>query len=589
VVDVRPKVSVVVPVFNGERYLQIALNSLVTQTYVNIEIIVVDDGSDEKEKILAIIESFNDSRIKFYSKDNGGVSSALNLAVEKAEGKYFTWLSHDDVFLPNKIEQQIVLLEQKLNPKLISYTSYETIDFKGKLIAKIKLGPELSKAVSPLGPIELGVLYGCTAMFNLEFIRQVGRFDLRLRFVQDYDFWLKLFDQGAIFELLDKPLVQIRVHEEQTGKINDTYDENFHLWQDIAHRWVTYCSKNYSDIENLSNLKEFRNFVIKNKVEGAVNILDLFRKSILEKYIVTVIVPTRGRIHLLTRCLKSILTQESVNLEILVIDDNTDSKLSRDLQILIKSLGDKRVKLLKNFKTHGPAGARNMALDEACGDFVAFLDSDDFFLPDKLSNQLTEMLINSADFSHTNYLRTHELQNRALIVNTSHHAGYGQRRFIIEKGCGISTSTTMIRFSHPYSKIRFDEDKRYGEDIFYFLDFANYSSNPFLHLNFIGTCMRLHPESAANDKKAQKAHEEDISNLILGLDKKRLTYADELRKYYKLRKFFRNIYANKIFSSTRKLRTFVFLSIYKLTPKGQFFRYFSKSKLGMLIKQLMLE
>jgi glycosyltransferase involved in cell wall biosynthesis len=588
VADFNPKVSVVVPVFNGEKYLKVALHSLVTQTYLNIEIIVVDDGSEEKEKIRTIVNSFNDSRIKFYTKDNGGVSSALNLAVEKAEGDYFTWLSHDDAFLPSKIAEQVVVLEQKLNPKFVSFTSYQTINGDGKLISKLELSPELSKAVTPLGPIERGVLYGCTAMFNLDFIRQVGIFDPGLRFVQDYDYWLKLFDQGAIFELLDKPLVQIRLHEEQTGKTSDTYDENYQLWQDIAHRWVAYCSENYSDIENLSHLKQFKRFVIENKVEGAVRVLEVFQKSILEKYLVTVIVPTRGRLHLLPRCLKSILTQELVNLQILVVDDNTDSNLSAATQLLINSLGDERIKVLKNNKTHGPAGSRNIALDEARGNFVAFLDSDDFFLPDKLSNQLAEMLISSTDFSHTNYLRSYELQNRSLIVDTSHHSGNNQLKFILERGCGISTSTTMIRFSEPMSKIRFDENKRYGEDIFYFLDFAFCSSNPFLHLDFVGTCMRSHIESAATDKKAQSTHAKDISNLLLGLDENRPAYSVGVKRKSRLRNFVSNKFGNKLLSLTRKQRTFLFQIVYKVTPKGKIFKYLSKSKVGTLIKELML-
>lgn len=585
----RPKVTVVVPVFNGEKYLHLALNSLVTQSYVNIEIIVVDDGSDDKQKILDIVKSFDDSRIKFYAKTNGGVSSALNLAIEKAEGKYFTWLSHDDVFLPNKIEEQVVFLEQEMNPKLVSYTSYETIDLDGKLISRVELGSELDKAVTPLGPIERGVLYGCTAMFSLDFIRQVGNFDTRLRFVQDYDYWLKLFDQGAFFELLDKPLVQIRLHDEQTGKIRDTYDENFQLWQDIAHRWVSFCSKNYSDIENLSNLKEFKSFVIENKVEGAVYVLDTFKESILENYKITVIVPTRGRIHLLARCLKSILVQELVNLEILVVDDNTDSKLSTDTHLLINSLRDERIKLLKNNSVHGPAGSRNIALNEARGDFVAFLDSDDFFLPDKLSIQLVEMLIKSADFSHTNYLRTYELKNRSLIVDTSHHAGSNQLNFILKNGCGISTSTTMIRFAQPFSKIRFDEDKRYGEDIFYFMDFAYNSSSPFLHLSIIGSCMRLHVESAAQDTKAQAAHAKDISNLMLGLDTARLGYANDVRKENKRKKFFRSRCAKNLLNFTRKPRALFFRFIHLMASKLRILKYLRESKLGLLVKEFLLK
>jgi len=99
--EFNPKVSIIIPVYNGSNYMQEAINSALNQTYSNLEVIVINDGStDDTDKIA---KSFG-QKIKYYQKDNGGVSTALNLGIEKMNGEYFSWLSHDDVYMPTKIE-----------------------------------------------------------------------------------------------------------------------------------------------------------------------------------------------------------------------------------------------------------------------------------------------------------------------------------------------------------------------------------------------------------------------------------------------------------------------------------------------------
>lgn len=519
-------VSVVVPVFNGERYLTEALKSLIAQTYANLEIIVVDDGSSDSIGVVKIIESLSDSRIRLIQKENGGVSTALNAAIDSANGKYFTWLSHDDIFHVEKIQKQVDALELAQNPKCVHYTAYKTIDSQGHLIHIASLKDELNKSFTHLGPIERGVLYGCAVMFNLNFMKSVGYFDENLKYVQDYNYWLKLIDAGANFELLDEPLVGIRIHSEQTGKKEDTYNENFELWAEIATRWVSFCEATYEDHLNLAYLRDFRIFAIQNKVEGAISVLDDFESRILNRHILTVIVPIRGRIHLLKRCIQSILDQDLQSIEVILVDDNTNSEISNTTLQILKSFNHCALAFQKNSHKHGPAGARNQGLDLAKFGFVTFLDSDDYFLPGKLRHQLSEMLINRVDFSHTNYIRHYEIENEFKLIDTSHHSGDSQLRYILERGCGISTSTVMVRYSSPFSEIRFDEDKRFGEDIFYFLDFANKSDRPFLHLKAYGTVMRHHIESASSNAHAQESHRNDIEALFRKEDPKRLHYTD---------------------------------------------------------------
>lgn len=123
-----PLVSIIIPVYNGSNYLKEAINSALSQTYENIEIIVVNDGSNDNNQTKNAALLFGDS-IKYFEKENGGVSSALNYGVKHSNGKYVAWLSHDDLFSPNKIEYQMLCLQKnKFNPNIIPFCDSYFID-----------------------------------------------------------------------------------------------------------------------------------------------------------------------------------------------------------------------------------------------------------------------------------------------------------------------------------------------------------------------------------------------------------------------------------------------------------------------------
>lgn len=123
-----PLISIIIPVFNGSNYLEEAINSALSQTYKNIEIVVINDGSNDNEKTRMVALSFGDS-IQYFEKENGGVSSALNYGVRHSRGAYIAWLSHDDLFSPNKIQYQMLCLKKNnYNPNVIPFCDSYFID-----------------------------------------------------------------------------------------------------------------------------------------------------------------------------------------------------------------------------------------------------------------------------------------------------------------------------------------------------------------------------------------------------------------------------------------------------------------------------
>ena len=130
-------VSVIIPFYNEKFYFEECIQSVLSQSYKNLEIIIVNDGSDAEFKtILTNLKNINKDKIFLYHKENGGVASARNLGIQKAKGKFISFIDADDVWLPNKIEHQINIIKQK-NLNFI-HGSYYVLDknlkLKGKFI-----------------------------------------------------------------------------------------------------------------------------------------------------------------------------------------------------------------------------------------------------------------------------------------------------------------------------------------------------------------------------------------------------------------------------------------------------------------------
>lgn len=207
-----PKVSIIIPVFNGSDYLSQAINSALDQTYQNTEIIVVNDGSEDNKATEQIALSYGD-KIHYYSKVNGGVASALNLAIKKMTGEYFSWLSHDDLYYPEKLEVQISALTDQDRLKTILYSDYAIFGSDSDEIRKIRMPatpPEQFRYFITAN----NFLHGCTLLVPKTAFEDCGVFDESLRTTQDYDLWFRMAEKYE-FVHIPEILVKARSHAEQ--------------------------------------------------------------------------------------------------------------------------------------------------------------------------------------------------------------------------------------------------------------------------------------------------------------------------------------------------------------------------------------
>lgn len=223
----KPLVSIIIPVYNGSNYLKEAIDSALNQTYQNIEVIVVNDGSiDDTEKICKKYGK----KIRYFFKTNGGVSSALNLAIDNMKGEYFSWLSHDDLYLPNKIEFQMTEILKQKNIKTILYCDYNCVNSKGTEYLNIILDHKELK-LKPEYAFLRGSINGITMFIPKNAFDVCGKFDESLKCTQDYDLWWRMFNKGYIFVHLPKILTKTRIHFLQDSQKNPAViTEGKKLW-----------------------------------------------------------------------------------------------------------------------------------------------------------------------------------------------------------------------------------------------------------------------------------------------------------------------------------------------------------------------
>jgi glycosyltransferase involved in cell wall biosynthesis len=236
-VNINPKVSIVIPVYNGSDYLREAIDSALAQTYCNIEIVVINDGSQDGGKTERIALSYGD-KIRYFAKKNGGVASALNAAIEKMTGDYLSWLSHDDLYYPEKVETQVQALADMDRSRSILYGDYAVFSDNAADIKEIRL-PTVPPTQFKYFITVNNILHGCTLLIPKVAFDECGGFNEALRSTQDYDLWFRMAEN---FRFIHIPcmLVKARIHPEQ-GSIK------------MKSTALTECNSLLADfVENLS-------------------------------------------------------------------------------------------------------------------------------------------------------------------------------------------------------------------------------------------------------------------------------------------------------------------------------------------------
>lgn len=207
----NPTVSVILPVYNGENYLRFAVESVLNQTFQDFELLVIDDGSVDSTPSIA--REYG-QRVTYVQQENTGVAGAFNHGLRRARGRYISWLSHDDVFLPTKLARQVAALASFADPA-VSYTDIQYIDSQGRVMSELTL-PEHDRREA-LRHVLTGGLICCASysvLYDRRCIETVGDYSETWPYTQDADMLAKL---ARHFPLVRVPevLIQVREHDKR--------------------------------------------------------------------------------------------------------------------------------------------------------------------------------------------------------------------------------------------------------------------------------------------------------------------------------------------------------------------------------------
>ena len=204
-----PKVSVVMPVYNGERFLRESLDSVFAQTFQDFEVLCVDDGSTDNSA--AVFEQYG-VRIRVLRQKNAGQSAARNAGVILAKGQYIAFLDQDDLWYPSKLLRQLAAIEADPRVVLV-HCDFDRIDEKGRMVQERAGTIERASALaSPMGQlIGEALIFPSAMLIRREGFARSGGFHAELQGFEDFDLIARLKQQGE-FVMVEERGMAYRLH-----------------------------------------------------------------------------------------------------------------------------------------------------------------------------------------------------------------------------------------------------------------------------------------------------------------------------------------------------------------------------------------
>lgn len=214
------KIEVVIPVYNGERFIVNALSSVIHQTLTPNRVIVVDDGStDATYSLVSEYAKTSPVEIKLVRKENGGLSSARNAGIKEGTAPFIAFLDADDLWVKEKLEKQVAVFENAILKNIgLVYCNYDVIDVAGVVHYKNYKAPLDIKRMRGMVFQELLernkiASSGSGVLIKREVFDSIGLFDETLRWGEDWDMWLRIAEKYEV-DFVEEVLVHIRKHTE---------------------------------------------------------------------------------------------------------------------------------------------------------------------------------------------------------------------------------------------------------------------------------------------------------------------------------------------------------------------------------------
>lgn len=243
----NPRVSIVTPSYNQGKFIRQTIESVLNQSYPNIEYIIIDGGSTDST--LDILASYG-NKIQFISEMDEGQTDAIIKGLNRSTGDILSFLNSDDMLLPGAIQR---VVDSFVNSQALWLTGdYQIVDANGKQIQSFVIHyKRLMRRCSSIGMIMFANYIAQPSTFwSRELTESVGKFDVSLRYTMDYDYWLRAFMIAPPL-ILNAPLSAFRIHSASKGGVefDNQFDEELEvLKRYTGNRFMIFCHKLHNQI-----------------------------------------------------------------------------------------------------------------------------------------------------------------------------------------------------------------------------------------------------------------------------------------------------------------------------------------------------
>lgn len=491
-------ISIVIPIYNAEKYLEECLNSIKNQTYKNFEVIMVNDGSKDNSE--TICKSFlkSDSRFRYFTKENGGVSSARNVGLDNVEGDYITFIDSDDWvdenhleilidgIIKNNCEVAISSYMRFINTRetyLINiYSNQEKYLLNYGKMNREKFLTELPKLISINNSFNCAV----SKLFSRRLVEDI-RFDSNIIYAEDLDFYFKLYLKANNFIFINAETYIYRQHDESTtsGFSQIHAEQELSVFKKMYETALILGIPTVNYVRKLQTLIDFRNDFLENKellAEYKQFLSDAREIQTYPQKLISIIVPIYNVYPYLQLCLESIENQTYPHFEVLLINDGSRDDSKDICQEFINK--DKRFRYFEQ-ENLGISAARNTGIVHSNGEFITFIDGDDFIDPNYLEELYHAALKNDSEIVVASYKAFNEEDNNYYIhVFDYKEEHFKQNELIAKRGIEFETSWGILFHKRLFEHIQFPVGKSIGDSFTNYKLFMESCKASYIHKDF---------------------------------------------------------------------------------------------------------
>ena len=478
--DSKELISIIVPIYNADCYLRQCLDCIINQSYKNFEVLLINDGSVDESAIICKEYVETDSRIHYFEKENGGVSSARNLGLKNVKGNYITFVDSDDWVEENYLEVLYNALKENEVDVAISSHNYFNMDdnlyylpsYSEEQIHTLNIGKisrnEFLELFPKLSSLNHDFNCAVSKLFKADLVKNL-LFDEYVNYGEDLDFFFNLYLKVSSIYYVNQPTYIYRQHQRSASNncLESHAISEIRIYEKILKKIMEIGIPNHNYIEKFKTILYFRlsQFPDSQVLKSYESFISVISDSVTcSQPLISIIVPVYNVESYLRMCLDSIEHQTYSNIEVLLINDGSPDSSGEICQEYVAR--DSRFRYFEK-ENGGLSDARNYGIERSNGMYLTFVDSDDWLSLTYVEDLYQAAIRNDADtvVSHYTIYNESDRNYYVHIWDDYYEKNYTGEELVLElpslelNGYVYITSWGILFKKELFNNIRFPKGK----------------------------------------------------------------------------------------------------------------------------------